>query len=69
MTTTTTTKSFLTENQVEFIKEVEMDALSMLDNGFSVSETHEYLNDNYGEVLPYELVRMILNSAENLVSE
>ena len=67
--TTTTTKSFLTENQVEFIKEVEMDALSMLDNGFSVSETHEYLNDNYGEVLPYELVRMILNSAENLVSE
>jgi len=66
---TTTTKSFLTENQVEFIKEVEMDALSMLDNGFSVSETHEYLNDNYGEVLPYELVRMILNSAENLVSE
>lgn len=67
--TTTTTKSFLTENQVEFIKEVEMDALSMLDNGFSVSETHEYLNDNYGEVLPYELVRMILNSAENLASE
>jgi len=69
MTTTTTTKSFLTENQVEFIKEVEMDALSMLDSGFSVSETHEYLNDNYGEVLPYELVRMILNSAENLASE
>jgi len=69
MTTTKTFRSFLTENQVEFIKEVEMDALSMLDNGFSVSETHEYLNDNYGEVLPYELVRMILNSAENLVSE
>ena len=65
MNTTETYKSFLTEEQIEIIKDVEMDVLWMLENGFSLEHTRTYMFGTYS-FLPCELRRMILNSATHL---
>jgi hypothetical protein len=66
---TTQTQQFITEGQVEFLKEVEMEALTMLHEGHSTTYTLECLERRFEKFVPYEVLRMISLSAQTLYSE
>lgn len=59
----------LNENQNDYIKEAEKDVTWMLENGFSLKRTREYMFTEYGRVLSDDLRRIILNSATLLASQ
>ena len=51
---------------ITLLKDLESAAVNMLDNGYDSIEVNEMCSNAYGEAIWYDVVRMVVNSAQLL---
>ena len=58
----------INKETISLLKEIEITAVTLFDNGYESSDVFEMLSTSYGEPLGVDVIRMVVNSANLLNS-
>ena len=58
----------ISKETISLLKEIEITAVTLFDNGYESSDVFDMLSTSYGEPLGVDVIRMVVNSANLLNS-